>query len=321
MRDDMYKVIVERPRRGSRMRTRDGRLYRAQEELPRKIGMKEGYNSRKWLNENLSPLKRWLQKQVNRPWDKVYAEICQHIDRRNTVQEHIFAHIDQFVERDVCLIDGRVYVQSNAWQRSRPIEETYAVLYVHPETGILRAVNKVSAAKRYQARRRQEEAALAAQRRVIDAFTQLHFVDGIWYEVKLAMLPSLDREPDPRALHLARAERDRRRDVLHNVSWVRHGTAKARDEERMRDEWYGNRHLYAVSKRQLSTAELRQYKLENTKHNAPVTTGAFFVQRLCVLHLWRAHSHLRALSEERCFCVTILPARSRRVRPRRLRAS
>ena len=96
MRDDMSKVIVERPRRGGRTDKHKGRLYRAGEELPGKIGMKQGYTDRKGLNENLSPLKRWLESQVNRPWDKVYAELCANIDRRNTVQEHIFAHIDQF---------------------------------------------------------------------------------------------------------------------------------------------------------------------------------------------------------------------------------
>lgn len=70
MREDMYKVIVERPRHGSRMSTRDGRIFRESENAPFKLGMKKGYANRKWLNENLSPLKRWLQSQVNRPWNQ-----------------------------------------------------------------------------------------------------------------------------------------------------------------------------------------------------------------------------------------------------------
>jgi hypothetical protein len=75
MREDMFKVIVERPRRGGRMRTRTGRIFRASEEVSSKLGMKQGYFDRKWLNENLSPLKRWLESQANRPWDKVYSEL------------------------------------------------------------------------------------------------------------------------------------------------------------------------------------------------------------------------------------------------------
>ena len=61
MRDDMSKVIVERPRWGSRMGTREGRRYRASEDVPGKIGMTQGYTTRKWLNENLAPLRRWLE--------------------------------------------------------------------------------------------------------------------------------------------------------------------------------------------------------------------------------------------------------------------
>jgi hypothetical protein len=52
MRDDMFKVIVERPRRGSRLRTREGWRYRASEDVASKIGMKQGYVNRKWLNDN-----------------------------------------------------------------------------------------------------------------------------------------------------------------------------------------------------------------------------------------------------------------------------
>ena len=94
MREDMYKVIVERPRQGSRRASsRAGRLYRASEDVPSKMGIKHGIEPSKWLNENLAPLRRFIAAQVHRPWRKVYAELCANIDRRNTVQEHIFTHI------------------------------------------------------------------------------------------------------------------------------------------------------------------------------------------------------------------------------------
>ena len=50
MREDMYKVIVERPRRGFRSASsRDGRLYRASEDVSPKMGMKHGIQPSKWL--------------------------------------------------------------------------------------------------------------------------------------------------------------------------------------------------------------------------------------------------------------------------------
>ena len=52
MRDDMCKVIVERPRRGWQVQG-DGRTFRASEERPAKIGVKRGYKETKELNFEL----------------------------------------------------------------------------------------------------------------------------------------------------------------------------------------------------------------------------------------------------------------------------
>jgi hypothetical protein len=69
MREDMFKVIVERPRLvNSNGYSRDGRRFRNREEVGSFLGMKRGYDSTKWLNENLAPLRRYLASQVNRPW-------------------------------------------------------------------------------------------------------------------------------------------------------------------------------------------------------------------------------------------------------------
>ena len=136
MRDDMCKVIVERPRRGG---GQDGaRPFRNSEDRPARIGMRVGYRNRKWLNENLAPLRRWLGRQVHRPWDKVYAELTAGIDRRNTVQDHIYTHLDDYVERNARLVDGEVCVCSR-WGRGTwtPVEQTRTALFVHPTTGIL----------------------------------------------------------------------------------------------------------------------------------------------------------------------------------------
>ncbi len=61
MREDMFKVIVERPRLlKSTVYCADGRNYRNQEDAPTRFGMKKGYGNTKWLNENLAPLQRFL---------------------------------------------------------------------------------------------------------------------------------------------------------------------------------------------------------------------------------------------------------------------
>lgn len=264
MREDMYKVIVERPRWGSRMRTRDGRLYRASEDLPGKLGMKRGYTNHKSLNENLSPLKRWLESQVNRPWNKVYAELCASIDRRNTVQEHIFTHIENFVERETKLVEGKVMVLSRwrgGWQ---PIDESWAGLYVHPTTGILRENrHRVTNKQAWLKRQKAEIESLAAKRRDIGPFEQLHCMDGVWYHVTLAEMNQAYRRPGPSG-GAAEWVNPLHWDVLQKKMITcnpRHGQIKPAQSPP-----YGKSNLYAAAKRQLSSAELKRHGL--TSENA-----------------------------------------------------
>src|SRR4051812_39875839 len=106
MRADMAKVIVERPRVGSRARGK-GKGYKrrlariAPEDRPRREGMKHHGGNTKSLNEHLGPLGRYLEGQVGRPWNDVFAEICAHIDRNSAVQDHVRDHLGDFVTTDV----------------------------------------------------------------------------------------------------------------------------------------------------------------------------------------------------------------------------
>ena len=250
MREDMYKVIVERPRRGGGVQG-DGRNWRNSRDRGAHLGMQRGYASRKWLNENLAPLKRWLHKQVHRPWDAVYSELSQGIDRRNPVQAHIYQHLDQFVERECRLFDGVVMVRRNwpspaTWAPVR--DHSYIELFVHPVTGIL-----LPNRGQHQARRQQREQ--WAQRRtdqpyaeyhVIDYATQWHRVDGCWFEVTLAPLPS------------GAGATAQRYDVLRRckVSRAHARQAPAPGVPTTR-AMYGQDFVYAATKRQLSRREVQ----------------------------------------------------------------
>src|ERR1700683_3888825 len=98
MREDMAQVIVERPRIKP-FKTRKGRC-RALDDLPKHEGMRRSHAERgdtKRLNENLAPLRRYLEGQVGRPWDKVYAEIAAHLRVDSTMQQHVRGHLRDFV--------------------------------------------------------------------------------------------------------------------------------------------------------------------------------------------------------------------------------
>src|SRR5438270_13646859 len=97
MRADMAKVIVERPRHGSRMRKHKGQARRwgrtPLDEYPRHDRMIGKIVHTKSLNEHLGPLRRYLARQVGRPWDKVFSEICANISLDSAVQVHVRDHV------------------------------------------------------------------------------------------------------------------------------------------------------------------------------------------------------------------------------------
>lgn len=246
MREDMFKVIVERPRLvNSNGYSRDGRKFRNDENAPSRLGMKRGYTQRpKRLNENLAPLKRYLEQQVDRPWDKVYSEIRATIDARSTVKHHILQHIGDFVAIDTRWVEtpdgGKVFVRGRWPCDDALLEDADIELFVHPKTGILlRNRRFVSWDRRVREQREMKRAQERVDRRDIDAQHQLQRIDGIWYEVTLGVLP---------------APRVQGNEILHDSCW-----------DAVRKEWVSRQHgvanAYAVSKRQLGAKELKKYAL------------------------------------------------------------
>jgi hypothetical protein len=62
-----------------------------------------------------------LDAQVGRPWDKVFSEICAHIDRASAVQDHVRDHVAGYVVTHVLLIDG-IPCSGTAVQRRRRLD-------------------------------------------------------------------------------------------------------------------------------------------------------------------------------------------------------
>lgn len=143
MREDMAKVIVERPRILEGL-IRKGRRVRDIEDQPRFLGMRRHAKERggeKLLNENLAPLRRYLERQAGRPWNKVNSEIRARIDVGNEVQAHTLTHIDQFLHLNVRRVApsaeapcGLAYQSDFGWlHRVREGD-----LYVDPDDGLIK---------------------------------------------------------------------------------------------------------------------------------------------------------------------------------------
>ena len=263
MREDMFKVIVERPRNVySNTYSGDGRIFRNAEDAPLRMGMRRGYHRwRKHLNENLAPLKRYLERQVGRPWSDVYSEICAVIDTRSTVKQHVRQHIGDFVALrtrwEASAKGGRVlvHVERGLLESGlRPLHDVRQRLYVHPLTGVLLANPWPKRTYETQgAVARRQEKARAESRRIISADTQWHRLDGLWFEVKLAHLPERADGEDTGCWDVVRKR------VVRTQGW------KYWPEKDGTQDWYGAPDVYAVSKRQLSAREFSAHSSDTRK--------------------------------------------------------
>lgn len=139
MRKDMYKVVVERERYGSDLGyhfARSTRKNDLSDEAPLREGIKRPHvKMSKSLNENLSPLRRFLRSRVGQPWDKVYSEISEHIRASNPVQQHVRDHLDGYVHFNVVMKNGRWEEAIGRWFRGLRQGD----LFVDPH-GVLRAI-------------------------------------------------------------------------------------------------------------------------------------------------------------------------------------
>ena len=141
MRSDMHKVITERGRYGSSSRSWKTRLRISANQFDPACGYEDistrlsssrgrqyGYDARQ-LSDKLGPLRRYLRQSVGLLWDDVYSDFCSSIDRRNTVQNHLYFHLQFEVELNTFLDETGAVCYENGF----PVYGWY----VHPVSRLL----------------------------------------------------------------------------------------------------------------------------------------------------------------------------------------
>ncbi|MCC6574693.1 MAG: hypothetical protein IT462_13000 [Planctomycetes bacterium] len=135
MRDDLDRVIINKPRwnprdDSSRLRWCDLEDAPAREPI-------NPYNNRKGFTDRLGPLRRWLDAQVGRHWDKVYGDLCGSLDRRKVSADHVFLHAMRWIALNTRKVDGEIVDSAGnpLVGRYRPYD-----FYVCPLSGMFRRV-------------------------------------------------------------------------------------------------------------------------------------------------------------------------------------
>lgn len=199
MRADLPQLLTERPRRGSSatyrsIRNRNSPRYAEEDELASTQGMRRPHllaNCEKETSDYLAPMRRFLNAQVGRRWDDIYAEICRECRVTSTVQAHVRLHIGSFVIcRPIRLRDGQL-----ADTNGRPLRKfrRHDLLYVCPATGLLSRVADLPQAQTARAGRSGSRADPLQTRHPtafwLAADRELRRVGDIWQIVKHAPLP------------------------------------------------------------------------------------------------------------------------------------
>ena len=137
MRTDMAKLLVLRGATGGGYRKHCRHRQRAKidpDYLPTKLpkSRRDRYtNGGKGFDEYFAPLKRWLVKQVGRPWHKVEGELSRQVPRDSAVNVHVWQHLEHFVATEV-------HIDAGEPCRLGPYSLRGSVCYVCPKTGLLR---------------------------------------------------------------------------------------------------------------------------------------------------------------------------------------
>jgi hypothetical protein len=194
MREDMSKVVIERPRYGHSLPSAKTKLrikhYDEESEYDdqpsRVTAARLRYKSgRKAFSDLLGPLRRYLRSNVGRPWDKVYSEMKQHLDDRKTTGRHIFQHAEDYVSVN-CFYDedGELWVE-RWFGRIEPISQAYRLrdrYYVDPHTRLLCLFDpndKAVCRRKYEARKRQARRTLE---RIQINYNQSYVrINGEWF--------------------------------------------------------------------------------------------------------------------------------------------
>lgn len=138
MRHDMKTVVHDVYRHGRSLVLKPGRPSRSADSMPSREGMRRRYQvawgrSMKEHREHFVALRRYLEKQVGRPWNDVYREIRQQFDSRSRSSQRVLEKVRWWVtSTDLFVKDGEV---RQACQYRGPVRAQG--LYVHPVSGLL----------------------------------------------------------------------------------------------------------------------------------------------------------------------------------------
>lgn len=189
MRKDMKHVIIDRPRTGGdggKSVPPKGTKKRLQKTPLDELPVHESNSARriygydcKQLNENLSPLRRWLNKQIGRNWDDVWSEICEGLSVHNATTAHVRDHADKYVEKNCTINEDNVICDSKGIPLG--VSFWHRTWYVDPRDNTLQSIGPK---RRWRQEKRKKNWVEGK-----DDNHRYYLLNDVWYEIVLAPFP------------------------------------------------------------------------------------------------------------------------------------
>ncbi len=184
MRSDMSKVLCEVRRyqwADSKVHRIKDHIHNDPDNLPLRAKVSMGRHGTKSFTDLLGPLKKYLRRQVGRPWDKVYSEVSKHIRPSSTVQRHLLGHLFQMIAIHVEEEDGHV--------SPKPPSRSWLVrgnLYVCPRSNIIKVYEPC-----------QERCCrVPPEGRWLSETSMIRLLHGRWARITFAPIPARSAAPD-----------------------------------------------------------------------------------------------------------------------------
>jgi hypothetical protein len=199
-----------------------------------------GTRSRSARGFTTKPVKRYLARQVGRPWNDVLSEMRTALRGSEIVEANWLSIMQANVAMRTQLVNGEVLAQ-NWCGKLLPLAQISEQFYVDAVSGCL---HRNSSIETHRMRQKRLAAAEAAERksrmRELSPDRQLHLLnDGRWWEISLA---------DTALSHAGQLD-----DVVLRVGL----------SDLPPLTLYGRRRVFAQTKRVLSKAELKRHALQN----------------------------------------------------------
>lgn len=227
----LSEIVIERPRGGRRISLKKLTGFKKQLDKITEEASQDGLfnpylikatNKSKHLSDHLGPLRRFLRSKVGQPWNDVYSELCQRLDPNTMAGQHVIDHVWDYVERHVEIIDGGLYSKPYRGYQLQLDGSYRDRFYIHPQTGILCAVEKVP--------RKQKQKPEQTNVVIVDDYHHYHKLNEIWY------LITYEDFPPPPTDYVT----DVFKGLIHRSSAT-----------------YRGRKIYAASKQQCNKKEIR----------------------------------------------------------------